>query len=113
MTKLLTLSLLLLLTAPRYATPAAAKATALAAPAEQYCIVNAVGQADGRATIRLMVGNRYISGQLMEATQVNNCFYEVDALNYLASCGWQVFSIVPYQFEQGPGTRYFLRRLAQ
>jgi hypothetical protein len=113
MPKLLTLSLLFLLATPRYATPAAAKATALAASPEQYCIVNAVGQADGKAVIKLVVGNRYISGQLMEAAQVNSCSYEVDALNYLATCGWQVISIVPYQFEQGPGTRYFLRRLAQ
>jgi hypothetical protein len=113
MPNLLTLSLLLLLATPRYGTPAAAKATALAAPAEQYCIVNAVGQADGRAVIKLVVGQRYISGQSMDAAQVDNCSYEVDALNYLASSGWQVFSVVPYQFEQGPGTRYFLRRLAQ
>jgi len=113
MTKLLTLSLLLVLATPRYATPVAAKATALAVPAEQYCIVNAVGQANGRAAIKLVVGNRYISGQGMDAAQVDNCSYEVDALNYLASSGWQVFSVMPYQFEQGPGTRYFLRRLAQ
>jgi hypothetical protein len=113
MPKLLTLSLLLLLAMPRYAAPAAAKTTALATSPEQYCIVNAVGQADGKAAIKLVVGNRYISGQLMEAAQVNSCSYEIDALNYLATCGWQVISIVPYQFEQGPGTRYFLRRVAQ
>lgn len=113
MPKLLTLSFFFLLTTPRYTTPAAAKATVLAAPTEQYCIVNAVGQANGRAAIKLVVGNRYISGQGADAAQVDNCSYEVDALNYLASSGWQVFSVVPYQFEQGPGTRYFLRRPAQ
>jgi hypothetical protein len=113
MFKYFTFSLLLLSATPRYATPAAAKATVLADATEQYCIVNAVGQADGKAAIKLVVGNRYISGQLMEAAQVNSCSYEVDALNYLATCGWQVISIVPYQFEQGPGTRYILRRVAQ
>ena len=113
MSKYFTLSLLLLLAIPGYTTPAAAKATAPTAATEQYCIVNAVGQADGKAAIKLVVGNRYSSGQLMEAAQVNSCSYEVDALNYLATCGWQVISIVPYQFEQGAGTRYFLRRAAQ
>jgi hypothetical protein len=113
MFKYFTFSLLLLLSTPRYATPAAAKATTPAATTEQYCIVNAVGQADCKAAIKLVVGNRYISGQLMEAAQVNSCSYEVDALNYLATCGWQVISIVPYQFEQGPGTRYVLRRVTQ
>jgi hypothetical protein len=113
MFKYFTFSLLLLLATPRYATPAAAKATAPAATTEQYCIVNAVGQADGKAAIKLVVGNRHVSGQLMEAAQVNSCSYEVDALNYLASCGWQVISIVPYQFEQGAGTRYVLRRVTQ
>ncbi|TVT42573.1 hypothetical protein FNT36_00275 [Hymenobacter setariae] len=113
MFKYFTFSLLLLLSTPGYTTPAVAKATAPATATEQYCIVNAVGQADGKAAIKLVVGNRYISGQLMEAAQVNSCSYEVDALNYLATCGWQVISIVPYQFEQGPGTRYILRRVAQ
>jgi hypothetical protein len=79
---------------------------------DQYCILVAYARTKDRASLKLVVGaDPAKTGQLEEVQRVDGFEYEVDALNYLATHGWEVISITPTINSGGDsGARYYLRR---
>ena len=85
---------------------------------DQYCIINAYPQDKDRAEMTLLGGsaspaNVNQSQQTAEAQQVKRFAYEVDALNYMSSHGWELVStttIIGGRYASTTGVRYYLRR---
>lgn len=80
--------------------------------ADQYCILEAEARTKDRATLKLLAGaDPAKNGQVEEVQQVASFEYEVDALNYLSSHGWEVINATPAIFNgHDSGARYYLRR---
>ncbi len=87
-------------------------ALAQAVRPSQYCILEAEYKRHNGAGLTLLTGTNPAANQVEEATKVASMAYEVDALNYLSSHGWEVISTTV--LNHGPGTiyatRYYLRR---
>ncbi len=79
---------------------------------DQYCILEASSRSKDRANLKLLAGaDPAKTGQVEEIQQVEGCKYEVDALNYLSTRGWEVISVTPTSISgHDDGVRYYLRR---
>ncbi|MVN76056.1 hypothetical protein GO988_06940 [Hymenobacter sp. HMF4947] len=76
---------------------------------DQYCILETASRSGNRSLVSLITGaDPAQTQQTEEVARMKTFEYEVDALNYLSSRGWEVISVG--QRNQGGGVRYYLRR---